>query len=228
MVRTIMWLMLLPLCWLLLSWAGLVLVCHSHSTGSGWWWVRVTSLMVRLQPNWVQGLVTALPQLELSAANCGQAAAVTYYTPTSHHPPPPRYQQALPNIHYSTEDFHPAHCHYWLSPAGGAQDHRKLSGLGPWAVTEFWVVRLRLPEFSQDSGFPTISHHPSSRSTPSSPTITSQPYNVGAFSYKPSLSLLLQVKLWWIQNCFEAFYKSQWTEENAVVAVRLHISILYS
>ena len=98
MVRAIMWLMRLPQCWLLLSWAGLVLVCHSHSTGSGWWWVRVTSLMVRLQPNWVQGLVTALPQLELSAANCGQAAAVTYYTP--HLPAPTTTQIPTTNPTY--------------------------------------------------------------------------------------------------------------------------------
>ena len=199
MVRAIMWLMRLPQCWLLLSWAGLVLVCHSHSTGSGWWWVRVTSLMVRLQPNWVQGLVTALPQLELSAANCGQAAAVTYYTP--HLPAPTTTQIPTTNPTYiiQLKIYTPLTVFYWLSPAGGAQDHRKLSGLGSSSlVREFWVLRRRLPEFSQDSGFPTISHHPSSRSTPSSPIITSQPYNVGTFSYKPSLFLLLQVKLWWI------------------------------
>ena len=73
----------------------------------------------------------------------GQAAAVTYYTPHlpalhrthHHHPVIPG-----PNIHYSTQDLHPAHCSlslYWLSAGWcSVQDHRKLSGLGPSLVLD--------------------------------------------------------------------------------------------
>lgn len=48
----------------------------------------------------------------------GQAAAVTYYTPhlppptTTHHPD----TNNQPNIHYSTEDLHPAHCLLLIVP----------------------------------------------------------------------------------------------------------------
>ena len=191
----------LPLSWFLLCWAGLVLVCHSHSTGSGWWWVRVTSLMMRLQPNWVQGLVTALPQLELSAANQAggrRSNILQPPPPTTHHHPDTNKQ---PNIHYSTEDLHHAPC---LLIAGGLGIIESCQVLDPPGLSgsfEWWGGDCLSSPTTQDT--PSTPTTPTTPTTPSIPPSTSI-QDITVLGHFPTNSLsivtnksLMNVKLLW-------------------------------
>ena len=112
------------------GWCWSVTVTALAVVGGGWgwplsWW---GSSQTEYRDWWQHYLSWSFPQPTRQAA-----AAVTYYTP--HLPAPTTTQIAAmagPNIHYSTQDLHPAHClSIDCQPAGGAQDHRKLSGLGP-------------------------------------------------------------------------------------------------